>query len=167
MINFKLITSADVAINEYLRTVDLDWYLLNEHNPEDKTQDRKYDYHIMSLVIKSKAKRQSENLVQKLGELKETIESFEKGDFTRGVKHWNEEYCGPFCGHDWISSLVFEECSYDDLPLNINKYRNYVDLLTQLNLRECIENYDMFMRQIGAMVILKRPYSEMLALFIE
>ncbi len=169
MINLSLLKTGVEAIKiDYTETYEQsNTFLLNHtKNANQEHKDRAYN-ESQFLLSKLKAVRQADLIYNGLVIIRNVLQDFKKGDFSKEKdEDWNENENGAWCPYVNFLEMRLSKDWYDDtLPWEINNFEEMVSSLNNLGLSECIEKFDDFIKHITSMVTLKRPFSEMLDLF--
>lgn len=166
MISISQINYANNRILENIALTSQGYFLFNGHKELTEKGDEIFNFYKESFIFNSKAAAQANNLSSKLTNLRKILIDFNDGNFGLRSEEWDEEL-GEWCPYASIQSRINQEYSEDDLPKKIEKYDEYIAFLIKIKMENCIANYNLFMDQIRAMVTLKRPFGEMLALFTD
>lgn len=112
-----------------------------------------------------KAKRQGENLLAKLSEFRFAVECIKSGDLVNATFGYNvdidDNNCDPF---GFLGALLYNSLSDEGLPQEHEEYWEFTVAVKRLKVNECLSKYTDFIEHARAMVLLKRPFDEILSI---
>ncbi|MCF2443634.1 hypothetical protein L0657_06675 [Dyadobacter sp. CY345] len=167
MINLTSISAAVEAVKANFQEVcsRSTSFFFDNATESHKRTNREYLSQSEVLMDMLKANKQGENLLTKLSEFRHAVERLKSGDLVNATVGYdvniNDVNFDPYL---FLGALLHQSLSDEGLPQEYEEYWEFATAIRNLKVNECLSKYTDFIEHARAMVLLKRPFDEILAM---